>query len=316
MDNENLTCSRLPLTAYSHLTELEKAYETDFSSGIHLYENGGIDWREYLPSPIPASFHIPGHHIPRIKERNKKLTEELNQAREEGIVYRDMLGYRIKRTRIGYMASLPAANMTNFLKEVRTHMFDDDKVDMITMQTYDARHGFEDTVFVDNYLRSPKIQQIVREQLAIVRELDQKIAKLETKEAFFNGVFTGVIKLQRAKITFSYDQSGEEQTLELQNNSMPYGKKAPLYQAYLTYLDLDRDMRHKIQEETSDAIDNMTGEIYDVSKKVHDRYSPEYIKFLLSKTMTDRNRKEIAMFYNDFLRTLTHYITIYSAAEK
>lgn len=170
----------IPLFAYQGLLELEKVYEeTRPEPGLHLYENAEMDWREVLPSPIPASFQQRGHHIPRIEERNKKLLEELNEAREKGICCHTYLGYQIKRAGARDTSFPPEAETADFLKEVRAHMFDDDKADQITIGVNNVRNGLEDTVFIDNYLRSPQIQRIVREQLAMVRELEQKISELE-----------------------------------------------------------------------------------------------------------------------------------------
>ena len=55
----------VPLYAYQGLAELEKAYENRWgSAGIHLYENEEMDWREYLPSPYPASLNRPPYLSP------------------------------------------------------------------------------------------------------------------------------------------------------------------------------------------------------------------------------------------------------------
>ena len=43
----------LPLYAYGGLRELEQAYEDDHSAGLHLYETEELNWRTFLPSPIP-----------------------------------------------------------------------------------------------------------------------------------------------------------------------------------------------------------------------------------------------------------------------
>ena len=108
------------------------------------------------------------------------MLEELDQAREKGIICRHTwLGYQIKKTRIEDTSFPPEAKTADFLKEVRAHMFDDDKADQITIGVNNVRNGLEDTVFIDNYLRSPQIQRIVREQLAMVRKLEQKILALE-----------------------------------------------------------------------------------------------------------------------------------------
>ncbi len=331
--------SGIPLYAYQGLSELEKAYEANLTSaGRHLYESEENDWREYLPSPYPDSFKMDGHSIPRIAERNRKLTEELEAARKAGIVYSDTIGWHVKSTKTGDVRSLVAAagsyeikgkvdmlklaEVLDALRDARETMFDDGNVELMTLSTSGAREGSEETILHDNYFRYPRVEKVVREQLAKVSALDREIEKLEKmaaeiggetekRDTFFNAVFTGVIKLERSKTTFAYEQFGMDQVLDLQNSSMPYGGKAALYQAFLTYQDLDEDMSSLIREKTDDAIDNMTDEIYAVSKQVQQRYSSDFLKMTLSKVATDVNRKEIQAFYNEFMQALKDYIDTY-----
>ncbi len=324
----------LPLYAWQGLMDLEKTYEKDFSrAGIHLYERGDADWREYLPSPLPASLQIAGHRIPRIMERNTKLTKELEEAKQSGIVFCDWENqvWHIKRSKTSDLPSL-SEEVHNFLtdgkwdmvklydlldqtREAREQMYADDNVEEIFLNVTDAENGREEIVLSDDYLRCPALQKIIREELEKVRSLEKEISVLEdmksreafaarARETFFNAVFTGVIRLQRAMITFSYDQSGMEQTLVLQNASMPYGTKAPLYQAYLTYEKLDSDMMNLITEKANDAINNMNDEIYEISKQVQARYSPDFLKMTLSRVARDPKRKEIQDFYNEFMKAL------------
>lgn len=331
--------SGIPLYAYQGLSELEKAYEANLTSaGRHLYESEENDWREYLPSPYPDSFKMDGHSIPRIAERNRKLTEELEAARKAGIVYSDTIGWHVKSTKTGDVQSLVAAagsyeikgkvdmlklsEVLDALRDARETMFNDGNVELMTLSTSGAREGSEEIILHDNYFRYPRVEKVVREQLAKVSALDREIEKLEKmaaeiggetekRDAFFNAVFTGVIKLERSKTTFAYEQFGMDQVLDLQNSSMPYGGKAALYQAFLTYQDLDEDMSSLIREKTDDAIDNMTDEIYAVSKQVQQRYSSDFLKMTLSKVATDVNRKEIQAFYNEFMQALKDYIDTY-----
>jgi len=331
--------SGIPLYAYQGLAELEKAYEADTTAaGRHLYESSDLDWREYLPSPYPDSFRMDGHSIPRIVKRNEKLAEELKAAREAGIVYSDTVGWHIRCTKTPDAASLlrdagsyekggkidllKLADILDFLKDTREKMFSDGNIELMTLSTQGARSGSEETVLHDNYFRYPEVEKIVREQLGKVKELEQEIARLtqraedegqgqDKKEVFFNAVFTGTIKLDRSKTTFAYERYGMEEVLDLQNSSMPYGTKAPLYQAFLTYGDLDSDMADRIKEETTKAIDGMTDEIYEVSKQIKAKYTSDFLKMTMGKVAADLKRKEIQAFYQEFMEALQNYIVTY-----
>ena len=331
--------SGIPLYAYQGLAELEKAYEANTTeAGRHLYEAGEVDWREYLPSPYPDSFKMDGHVIPRIVERNRKLAEDLEAARKAGIVYSDTTGWHVKCTKSGDVPSLLAAagdyeqngetdplrlaEVLDFLREARQQMYQNQNIDLVTLSTKGAREGSEEIVLHDNYFRYPEIEKKVREQLDKINALDEEIRRLE-KEAekiisrqdkqdmFFQAVLTGVIHLERSKMTFSYEQFGMEEILDLQNSSMPYGSKAPLYQAFLTYKELDEEMSARIREKTTETIDNMTDEIYQISETIQTKYTSDFLKMTLSRIAADPNRKEIQIFYNDFMQALQNYRITY-----
>ncbi len=329
----------VPLYAYQGIWELEKTYEEDpWEPGLHLYENAEMDWRDYLPSPISASFQTPDCPSPRIAERNRKLAEELENAKKANIVYSDTCGWHIKITKTadvsklleeagdyetnGQMDLLKLGEVLDTLRQARESLFCWDNVESIPLRTSGAIPSFDEAILYDNYCRYPRIETAVREQLAKLNSLNQEISRLEMiyetaseksrkKELFFDAVFTGIFSLEQDKIVFCYNRSGAEQTLELQNASMPYGTKAPLYQAYLTYLELDQDTTHRIDEMTCYAIDHMDDEIYEISKQVQARYTSQDIKAILSKTAAEEKREEITRFYNEFLRALREHIVNY-----
>ncbi len=324
--------SGIPLYAYQGLTELEKAYEANTAeAGRHLYEADDMDWREYLPSPYPDSFKMDGHLIPRIIKRNQRLAEELDAARKAGIVCSDATGWYVKCTKLAIPSSdleneepdpIRLEEMLDILKAARKQMYQDNNIDRITLSTKGAREGSEETVLRDNYFRYPEVEKKVREQLAKINALDQKIARLEKisasivsekdkQELFFHAVFTGIIRLERSKTTFTYEQFGIEEILDLQNSAMPYGSKAPLYQAFLTYKGLEVDLAERIHEQTVNALDNMTDEIYLISGTIQARYTSDFLKMILSRIAADPKRKEIQTFYNEFIQALQNYRITY-----
>ncbi len=332
----------LPLYAWWGLAKLEKAYESgEAVPGRHLYEVGAVDWREILPSPYPASSQTDGHPSPRITEHREKLTKELEEAKMEGIVHCDSENHiwHIKQSKTADLPSLSEevhdfltngkwdmeklCDLLEHIREVREHMYADGNAEEITLTAQDAENGQEEIVLSDDYLRSPAIQRTVREELEKLHSLDREIEELEKSynsfpacapnrsQYFFDAVFTGVIRLGRNRILFSYEKFGMEQTLDLQTPSMPYGTKAPLYQAYLTYNELDSDMLDRIAEKTNDAIDNMTDEIYAVAKEVQARYSSDFLKMTVSRVAADPKKEEIQNFYKEFVMALQEYIITY-----
>lgn len=327
----------VPLYAYQGLQELEKAYEADNSAGHHLYEAGEVDWREFLPSPIPDSFRIPNHKIDRIINRNDRLSADLEKAREKGIIFRDTVGWHVKITRIPDVKELLDAaggyhmgnkidqeklvNVIDRLKEYRSKMYEPDQVELVSISTKGAKEGAMEDVLRDNYLRFPEIEKMVVGELRRTEELEQRIAKLEQelangskddklKESFFNAVFTGVIQMGLSKMIYKYEEFGMEETLDLQNNKMPYAKCA-VYQAYMTFRELNEEMRSQITGEAADRLDNLTEEMLETARKIKARYTSDFLKLTLTSVATDRNREEIKGFYQDFMQALQTFIQTY-----
>lgn len=156
-----------------------------------------------------------------------------------------------------------------------------------------------------------KINALDEEIRRLEKEAEKIISRQDKQDMFFQAVLTGVIHLERSKMTFSYEQFGMEEILDLQNSSMPYGSKAPLYQAFLTYKELDEEMSARIREKTTETIDNMTDEIYQISETIQTKYTSDFLKMTLSRIAADPNRKEIQIFYNDFMQALQNYRITY-----
>lgn len=146
--------SGFPMYAYQEIQELERAYETDRSLGRHLYEGTEVDWNTFLPSPIPASFRI-GTPIERIEKRNAELITEFEKAKELGIIIKDP---------IGNWEILTTDELQAQPKPLR-------------IQTPNAVPGSEDLVMMDFYLKSPVLNEKVREELRKKGKMDEKIRK-------------------------------------------------------------------------------------------------------------------------------------------
>ena len=185
----------VPLYAYQGLVELEKAYEADTSAGRHLYEAGEVDWRKFLPSPIPDSFRVPGHEMGRIIERNKKLGDELETAKAKGIVFYDTVNWLVKVTKNMDLDAVcgdycvgdrvdqsKLSKMINSLKECQANMYDGQNViETIPISIKGAKYGAEEEVFRDNYLRFPDVEVIVEKELEKAAALEKTIRELEAE---------------------------------------------------------------------------------------------------------------------------------------
>ena len=185
----------VPLYAYQGLVELEKAYEAYSRSLCHLYEGREMDWRRFLPSPIPDSFKVPGHEMRRIIERNKKLSAGLDMARAKGIVFYDTVDWLVKVTKDidldalcgdyrvgGKVDQRKLAEVIDSLKEYQANIYDGQNVvKTIPISIRGAEPGAEEDMLRDNYLRFPDVEVIVEKELEKAAALEKTIRELEAE---------------------------------------------------------------------------------------------------------------------------------------
>lgn len=329
------TLRGLPLCAYQGITELEKAYESHcHSAGLFLYEGETVDWRRILPSPIPASFPASGHVIPRIEERNQSLLQEFEEAREAGIIYYDGVNWKVKLARgeaIQAQAEEPAhpespqslEDRITHLKDLRGHMYDPDQLTgQVTISTKGARPGEKEKILRDNYLRFPEIQALVQQELAGYRKICKAIEDLEAKlladvkernlkEMFFQAVCTGVIEIERTKILYRYQNGAWEETLKLSGSDMPYGTSCALYQAYLTFSELEEETCSGIMAQSADRLDHLQPADYEAVRKLLEFYSADRLRMIFSRIIHDPDREKIKDFYRDLVQALRSYLVLY-----
>jgi hypothetical protein len=329
----------VPLYAYQGLVELEKEYEANPTPGRHLYEAGEVDWREILPSPFPESYKLPNHSMKRIIARNEKIGAELDQAINLGIVYKDpATGWYAKvsnvpdpQTVIAEFGSykngnkidqLKLADLIASVKKIRDTMYDAENTGKLSISTKGANQNAEKTVLRDNFLRFPAVIQQVESELVKVKAYEDALAVLASEqseggdevkrmEAFYNALFTGAIEIALSKVVFKYQEYGMDEVIDLQNNKMPYAK-CQVYQAYLTFTELDDSMRDRIIERGNDNMDNLTEEMLATAAKIKEKHSSGYLKACMENYAADAKRDEIKAFYQDFIKTITNFLRQYS----
>mgnify|MGYP005763231193 FL=1 len=320
-----------PLCAYRGMLELEQVYEEiPDKRGCHLYESEALDWREFLPSPIPDSFRVPGYERSRIKARNEGLIKRLEEAKEQKIVLfdRDRWIVRISReldrkTVLEPCSVENAAAVIQRLKDDRDHRYDGERLDRIVeIPMGNAKSGLEDAVFRDEYLRFPDIQMLVETELEKIREINGRIAELTAllekdkedrrKHLFFDAIFAGTIETEVSRIVYRYEDLGSEETLVLQDSKMPYGICA-VYQAYLNFKDVSDEMAALIQDETGERIDHLTKDSLKAAERLRERHSPEVLQILLDAVKQDPDRASVERFYEEFLQALRKFLLLYQA---
>ena len=330
--------SGVPLYAYQGLQQLEMAYENDSKPGCHLYEAGDKDWNKFLPSPIPASFKVSGYKNIRIEQQNERLKQEFDEACERGIICNEQGQWIIKESTnsstleaIAQCISQVQVNNSEDVKKLkelsqRLILLRDEGKKAENQRNYvigirGAHSQYLDNVLMDNYFRYPVLNQKVSRELQRQRLVEDALKKTNEllagvgaderlKEHYFNALFTGCIQMLPSKIVFTYEEYGISTTIDLQNAGMTYSK-CGVYQAFLTYLSLEPEMRERIEQETEYRLDSMDESIYNCAVNIYQKYNKDLLKLILSSVENDPKYGEIEFFYKEFIRALQTYLQMY-----
>lgn len=329
--------SGVPLYAYQGLEQLELAYERDNKPGRHLYSSPEKDWNKILPSPIPASFRVGGYKNERVDQNNRSLQKEFEEARALGIIFEDNGQWTICETincdDTALLREIEACRIADSNDVKRAQNLQAklsgllEKAKMAENKCYTvisikgAHKQYREKVLTDNYYRYPVLNQKVSDELgrrAAWKAAESKLNELlsgvgvdgKQKEKFFNAVFTGCIQMLQSKMIYEYDEYGIMRTVDLQNAKMPYSRCA-VYQAFLTYLSLDEDVRKKIDDDTADKMDGMNPQIYECAAKIRSKYTKDFLKIILDAAYTDPKYGEIEFFYKEFMKALLTHLEIY-----
>lgn len=318
--------SGLPMYAYQGILELQEKYERDKAPGRHLYERGEVNWNEWLPSPIPASFKI-GLPVERIENRNNALLAEFERAEEAGVVVKDALGnWDIMVTE--------AFDADAFVKEAGGYetngKLDVNKLNALIgqleaearrqregakplrIECLRANSGSERQVMLDFYLESPVLNRALGDEMAkrrvlagkveeLVRIREEEGGKAAELKNFFHAIFTGVL-FYGNMVTYPYDEFGVEKVVELQNNDMPLGDTGA-YQAFLNFKELEDGIKKRIVAETRKRMNEEDSPEVKAAVEKLDANMPKRIaKYNMLHDETDPLHDELDRFYREFMK--------------
>ena len=310
----------MPFYAYHGVTLLKSAYDdTDdkaAGAGIHLYSytgrgedgSGLKDWRSFLPAPAPYSAQ------PALVPGAAELCDLYEKGETAGIIMKNNQGsYVVLETA---PVSVPDYQLGDFqdgdgnflsgkLDELRTQLQKEleeihqpgmGQKEILLKNDGDSKLG-EKTVHEvrrDYFLHYPKLQEVVRQELAKRDALQKGIDALdaiesdfkhyrEDLELFSDLLFYGILpctdgagnpvysaKISRIIYTYTDPRGLEVQQIFTRDGEadMPYSRSHPLYQAFLTYRSLPADaqprqeMDEKVRERQKELLqqgDNLIG---------------------------------------------------------
>ncbi|MCL1810265.1 MAG: tubulin-like doman-containing protein [Clostridiales bacterium] len=264
-----------PMYGYQGLLQYEKNSVSDPAVGKHLYEGRtymrddgemahGRDWNE-LPSPSPLSL-MTGHNSLALKKAGETAASLYKKAEEAGTIVQTGLneyGARLicrsfmLRAKEVFEGAAAKANEDKIeaqgkLAVMRSNL--EYEIETVRIEN-DASPSLPEInkrlVRIDHFAASPRLQEIARAELEKLDIIEKWLQALEPSvdtdlNNFLMGLFTGVIVFRAPQVEFE-NEFGEKTAL-----SSPDMKRGgvPLYQAYLSYLDIDAEIGEAILENT------------------------------------------------------------------
>lgn len=320
--------SGLPMYAYQGILELQEKYEKDSESGRHLFERGALNWNEWLPSPVPASFKI-GLPIERIEKKNTALIAEFERAEQLGIVTQDTLGNWEIQTTEDFDESTYRMALENYKNSGKTDikqlnkLLSDLKENVqkrnenrkpVRIESLKSNEGSERQVMLDFYLESPVLNQMLQKECqkqeaitGMIEELESQkrdgMEQAEEQKNFFNAIFTGILYYGNT-IRYTYDEFGVEKTIELQNNAMPLGDTGA-YQAFLTFRELEENIKKRIVKEARERMDQEDSPaVRETLEKLGANMEKRIRQYMNFHDEADPIHMELEEFYQKFMKNL------------
>ena len=269
-----------PLYGYQGLLQFEDKSVGNDAVGRHLYEGKnftndsgeygvGRDWR-LLPSPVPLSLMNSQNN--KILKKNADAARELYELAEVKQIIVPIPGgteYGIQTISKAFLEQIlqlfnSAKDKSNEEKLAAQEkikallaniQYDQDK----TFIPNDGSHDLPDLnkrlVRIDHFAASPKLHDLVRQEISDYEEFDRIVVELEPKidsdlSEFHNAIFTGIITFAAPVLEYE-DEFGAKTVLS--SPDMQRGG-VPLYQALLSFKGLSEDVRSTIKDAAEQAL--------------------------------------------------------------
>lgn len=277
----------VPMYGYQGIANYETNAVASAKAGKHLYEgldyvdgNGkaqkGLDWR-YLPSPTPLTL-MNSSNSPILMENAKKAAELYKKAVSLGIIFNEEgkpNEYYVRTVTDQYLDEIKSIrdkninrsilDKTNAVAELE-HLRDNKQYnsglisidnecspDLGTAQKEDAR--------IDHFVKSPKIQDMVRREIERLESIDAIIEDLRPKidkdlKSFQRAVLSGVISYDPETKIVEYEYGYGDKVVLSEPAKGIIATAVPLFMALHSFKDLDGTMKDEINEKSDKVLTN------------------------------------------------------------
>ncbi len=185
-------------------------------------------------------------------------------------------------------------------------------------QEYSVAHHGKEKIALDNIIHSPVMTRALMDSVALYEGLQMAKERLglmnneaEGDEVLLNtfvhALATGILEEGIGKILFTYVEKRTEEEEILYNKNMPYAK-FKYFQTFLSFKEMDEDIRELITEQAEEKMDNLQEGDDEQARKILKKLSPSEMKKLKLAWKKDKRAAEIDEFYTKFIDLLEDYV--------
>lgn len=320
----------VPMYAYRSLRDLEKTYKRAGSAGVHLYEKGKLQWRTYLPSPIPATCIVDSYEPERLdRSRIDTIKEAYEYAKEKGIIVKDI----DETIEIPMVESLDCESLEAKAAESEVQrlavitqlerMVADFVKNSTGMQRVALPSGIDprrrDNANLDVLVKFTKIGEILKHTVHTHKDMTALMSKLmgesqgekaKNMELFMQALYAGIIKTNGNIFKYVYEQNGLPEEKQFTSSTKEF-HKIPIYQAAIEFATMnDIRLRKRIEAETTAVLDQVIPQsLIETAEKIEAFYNVERLQEYLDEAEQYGNTKEeIKAFLGDWKQSLRKFI--------
>ncbi len=315
--------SGLPMMAYQGLRVYKSEYHQNRQPGQYSHERD-YNWAEILPYPSAVSFdEVDGVQEADEKQSIVNLRNIYDRARNLGILKTKTRGAMQHEDPELYVQEIDFDALSGALDAAEERLAQDPKQADAVVTEIDALFAdlpvlsewkmyviaaeeFVERVRFDNFVRYNAINTSVKDAVEKLEQLKKRHQELKTKfdqvqnaairlETFKKAVCSGIVFVVAPNVNYLLnDEDGFPlHEGELSKPSAKYGM-IPLYQAYVSFCELDSNIVNGIESAATRTYDDVTA-MATVLKRAKDYMTPENINNWVdvSKTMYSSDSKQI-----------------------
>lgn len=324
----------VPMYAYNGVNDYGKEYRGDRTVGKHLYEltdRDARDWRALSDLQPYSTDNSPSQEM-------EARSADYDKAVESGIIRKNpssesefqiVVWPSIERLMQNAEMAISEKNLDK-MKKAATEIAlytDNKEPEKIISVTNDGVSGHEAKVRKDHVVGSKEMSDVIRAELDKERKLDEILKNLDAarngigsgvmaKENFFNGLCAGVISVNIPKVSCQEVKFGITSEVILSEPKMePAGKFVPLYQAYLTYVEMADADRSKIDAQTEVRLSDVgawQAAMQDSCDQLLQTFSDRYLGLMQQQAAKlPEQADEITGFLLEFRQAIDNFKVMY-----